>query len=815
MALALARSHALLAGALVAAVLGSAPSASCAHTLPSFAQVRADFHSSETWLLDRQGQRIQRVRTDFQARRGDWTALEDISPALLHAILLTEDKRFYEHSGVDWAAVGSAAWGNLWNERTRGASTITMQLAGLLNAELRARTGGRTWRQKWRQLWSARDLEAHWSKAEILEAYVNLAPFRGELIGIDSLARNTFGKAPSGLDAREVALTAALLRAPNAPATRVAERACLILAQAQSPWGQDCRALRLYTEAALSRPAQRATSGDAPHFARYVMRGAAQPQPVQPAQPTATHDHTPPANAARVREVREVHAVREIPSSLDSRLQRHAAQVLQQQVQALTRHNVHDGAALVLDNASGEVLAWVGTSGLSRSPEVDAVLGLRQPGSTLKPFLYAQAIAQKRLTAASLLEDSPTRIPTAFGLYAPENYDQSYKGWVSVRQALGSSLNIPAVRTLRMVSPESFAQLLRALELHLPEPAGYYGYALALGGVDANLLQLTNAYRTLANGGLHSPIRTQVQPLPTTTQATHPGANAALPVTSPTLSLALSPDSRRVLDAPVAYIVGDILSDRHARLLTFGTDSALATRFWSAVKTGTSQDMRDNWAIGYTPHFTIGVWVGNADGSPMHNVSGIAGAAPVWASIAAFAHRLRPGQRPAPPPELVRLRVRYLAENTGENDRLSAAPSPALLLEAERDEWFLPGTEQAQFTLRRAPAPALAAPSGTGAGGRDPTPARPDARILEPADGTILALDPDIPPTNQMLRIASNHPAPSWWLNGQRVSGLQPGHRHWYWPPTPGRHTIELRSASGQRVIDRVRIEVRGASLKP
>ncbi|WP_244610126.1 transglycosylase domain-containing protein [Lampropedia puyangensis] len=453
--------------------------------LPSFVQVQQTWQSSARWLLDRTGTRIQRIRTDFNARRGDWVALADVSPALLHAVLLTEDKHFYEHSGVDWGAVGAAAWGNLWNERTRGASTITMQLAGLLHENLRARAGGRSWGQKWRQLWLSRELEDTWSKAQILEAYLNLVPFRGEIIGIDALSRSLFNKAAHGLDMREAAIAAALLRAPNASVARLSERACQVLQQAQSPWGNDCKAVALFTEAALRNRHYDAESGIAPHFARYAMR-----------QWSAAHPNT--------------QLPEQLPSTLDARIQTHALHSLQLHLNALQGRNVQDGAAIVLDNATGNVLAWVGSSGqaLSQADQVDSVLAMRQPGSTLKPFLYAQALAEHRLTAASLLNDSPAKIPTQYGIYAPENYDQGYKGWVSVRQALGSSLNIPAVRTLLMVSPEAFSAQLRLLGFSLPEPSGYYGYSLALGGVDVSLLQLTNAYRSFANGGLRSDVHT-------------------------------------------------------------------------------------------------------------------------------------------------------------------------------------------------------------------------------------------------------------------------------------------------------------------
>ncbi|RMX03030.1 penicillin-binding protein 1C [Corticibacter populi] len=736
--------------------------------LPGFEAVRQDWRASETWLLDRHGQRLQRVRTDFSVRRGDWVALEDMSPALLHAIVLTEDKRFYEHSGVDWSAVSAAAWSNLWNERTRGASTITMQLAGLLNESLRSRAGGRSWQQKWRQLWSARDLEDLWSKAEILEAYLNLVPFRGEMVGIDALSRSLFDKAPDGLDLRESAIAAALLRAPNAPVATVAQRACLALQQGGSHWGGDCKALALYTTAALQRRHFNPVSGPAPHFAHHLLARQRQPAAGQ---------------------AEDGHAEQSIVTSLDARIQRHALRSLHTHLGALQGRNVQDGAVLVLDNASGEVLAWVGSSGqaLSRAAEVDAVLAPRQPGSTLKPFLYAQAIAQRRLTAASLLHDSPASIPTEFGIYAPQNYDEGYKGWVSVRQALGSSLNIPAVRALRMVSPEAFSQQLRALGLSLPEPSGYYGYSLALGGVDASLLELTNAYRTLANGGWHSDVRL------TPRQARNSAEDQAE-------NRADDTGGQRVLDAAVAFIVTDMLADRHARVLTFGTDSQLATRFWSAVKTGTSKDMRDNWAIGFTPRFTIGVWVGNADGSPMQEVSGVSGAAPVWADVAAYLHRLQPAHAPAPPAALVHQAVHYDIPAGNARERFQ---------EADRLEWFLPGTEQAVFSLNVPDEVPDEPPADTVTGGAEAA----RARILRPDSGTILALDPDIPPHNQMLRLSASRADVRWYVNQQPVTGLTDA-RNWYWPPMPGRHRIELRSADGERLLDAVQIEVRGASLK-
>ena len=236
-------SGAALRACVCAALLAFA--AAPAMALPSYAAVRAGWHSSETLLLSRDGEVLQRIRTDASVRRGEWVALADVSPALRSAMLLSEDKRFYEHSGVDWQAATAAAWANLWNERTRGASTITMQLAGLIDApggaDLRQRPGGRSVVQKIGQVAAAEVLDRRWRKAQILEAYLNLVPFRGELVGIDALSRTLFGKAAHGLDDREAAITAALVRAPNASSAQVARRACGVLREMQAAVAAPCR----------------------------------------------------------------------------------------------------------------------------------------------------------------------------------------------------------------------------------------------------------------------------------------------------------------------------------------------------------------------------------------------------------------------------------------------------------------------------------------------------------------------------------------------------------------------------------------------
>ena len=709
-----------------------------AWALPSAQEVRTSHRASDVHILSREGEVLQRLRTDLQVRRGQWVALRDVSPALRLALLVSEDQRFYAHSGVDWRAASAAAWGNLWNTKTRGASTITMQLAGLLDEDWRARNSGRSVGQKLGQALVATQLERHWRKDQILEAYLNLLPFRGELVGIDALSRTLFGKAPHGLDEVEASIAAALVRGPNASPVVVAQRACGVwqdlVRQQMVAARADCTALQWRAEQALRARLWPASEGLAPHWAQRVW---------------AARDA-----AAQIPE-------QGLTTTVSATTQRLAVESLQRHLRELQGRSVEDGAVVVLDNRSGEVLAWVGSSGtLSQAAEVDGVLASRQPGSTLKPFLYAQALEEQRLTAASLLEDSAAHIATGAGLYIPQNYDRRFQGWVSVRRALAGSLNVPAVRTLVMVTPDAFFAQLRQLGLPLRENAGYHGYSLALGSAEVPLLHLTNAYRALANGGRYA--------------AVAPSLLAEKVPVQPV----------QVLSPQAAFVVGDILADAQARAATFGLDSVLVTRFWTAVKTGTSKDMRDNWAVGWSQRYTVGVWVGNASGAAMHGVSGSSGAAPIWADIMAGLHARTPSHAPAAPPGVVQQAVAFGATP------LDPGSEPG------RREWFIAGTEQAQFA-RPARTPQAAQSAAT-------------ARIEMPVPGTILALDPDIPPSRQQLQLRADRPRVRWFIDGVQVGT---GARA-QWQPWPGLHVVQLQDARG-RLLDSVTVEVRGAAVRP
>lgn len=695
---------------------------------PTFQEIRTAHTPSDAWLLARDGRELQQLRLDKTARRLQWTPIEEVSPALLRALLFSEDKRFYEHAGVDWNAAAASAWRNLWNTKTRGASTLTMQLTGLLQEGAKGRQKRRNALEKAGQAADALWLDQRWQKDEILEAYLNLVGFRGELQGVSAMSHGLFGKSPAGLDERESAIAAALLRAPNALPSKVAQRACVLLKAMNR--GQECDGLEGYVALHLRGPFGINGPDDAPHLARKLIE--------RPGQ--------------------------RVVSSLDYDVQLAATRSLRANLLQLQNRNVQDGAVVVLDNATGEVLAWVGSSGdLSEASAFDAVTAPRQAGSTLKPFLYALAIEQKRLTAASLLDDSPVRISTSSGLYVPQNYDKHFVGPVSLRMALGSSLNVPAVRTLLLVGPDAFHQRLKKLGFEtLRETGDYYGYSLALGSADVSLLALTNAYRTLANGGEWRPVLMQPR--------------------APSI-----PAPYHALGPQAAAIVSDILSDRSARVHTFGLDSTLATRYWTAVKTGTSKDMRDNWCIGYSQRYTVGVWVGNAGGEPMHDVSGVSGAAPVWREVMDVLHRDRGDLRflsvPPQMPKGVEIR----------NIRFEPP------IEPPRREMFMPGTGQDMIRANLTTEERL----------DGKTRSQGMLRIVYPGEGTIIGLDPDIPPTHQRVVFKAGAQLKRDWY--WRLDGKQQKGEIWF--PMPGRHVLTLHDAAGQEV-DRVRFEVRGASVK-
>lgn len=709
--------HVAVVGAvLLALAAGAVDYATLPPTLPGYGDARRAWQPSEAWLYDRHGALIDSARVNFAKRRLGWVALDDVSPAVRTAVIEAEDRRFFSHGGVDFFALGSAARDRLAGHQQRGASTLTMQLAGFLSQDLAA-PGARGWQDKLRQMRAAWALERGWSKAQILEAYLNFAGFRGEAQGIGAAALGLFGKTPAALALDEALLLAALLPNPQAPPPAIARRACRLaqkVQQAGAAGADHCQFLEAAAWSMLGPTRSLALDpGLAPHLAARLLTKAGL----------------------------------KVATTLDAAVQRIAISALARQLRGLGPARVRDGAVVVVDNASGDVLAYVGgVGGGSTAPQVDGAASYRQAGSTLKPFLYAAAMEKAYLTPASILDDSPVQLDTASGLYVPQNYDRDFKGPVSARTALAASLNVPAVRTLLLVGVDDFRDRLWDSGYRgLTEDGGYYGFSLALGSAEVTLMEQVAAYRALGRGGQWAPLR--------------------LTMDAPRVP------PRAITSPQAAWLIADVLADPNARAGTFGLDSALRLPFWAAVKTGTSKALRDNWCIGFSREFTVGVWVGNLEGDAMRAVSGVSGAAPVWRDVMRALYARGPG---APPPAMpAGIEPRAIRFAGG--------------IEQPRREYFLRGTAQSEF----APAPQLAL--------------RP--RITNPVSGAIYALDPDIPLAHQRLAIGvSGAMAAHHLVLDARDLGAATGQTLVLAPP--GRHRLRLLDAAGH-VVDQIIFSVR------
>lgn len=530
-----------------------------APAVPDFSGLEKSYKSSDLFLVDRKGQPLQQWRQDMSKRSFLWVKYKDISPEVISAVLLSEDRNFLSHHGVDWKALVASAYQRSFKDSSRGGSTISMQLLKLLHPRKHLWRG---FSGKIRQIVAVSFLESRWSKEQILEAYLNLVGFRGESRGISAAVWNMYGQTPRDVSRLDATLLAVLIRSPNADAKQWAQRACW-----QAP--DLCAAFESRIRHANNLKMN--TTNEALHLAQRISREGRRGL---------------------------------VQTTLDRELQNYIQEQITGQIRKLKEQNVSDAAVLVIENATGEVWAYVGGSGdLSSAPYVDGVQALRQAGSTLKPFLYATAFEKKLLNAESWIEDSAVDIVFDRGVYKPQNHDRQFYGWVMVKTALGSSLNVPAVKVFKLLNDDSFWSKLKNLNFKNLEDPEHYGPALALGVADVTLEDLTLAYRSLAREGYFGPMKWQT--------------DEVLPPAQPVFT----PESARE--------VRKILSENQNRALGFGLDSALALA-GAAVKTGTSKDMRDNWCVGMNDRFTVGVWVGNFGGEPMWNVMGVSGAAPIW-----------------------------------------------------------------------------------------------------------------------------------------------------------------------------------------
>ena len=531
-------------------------------------------------IVDREGRLLHEARSR-SGGYGRWVGLDEISPWLVLATVSSEDRFFRWHLGVDPTGVGRALWLDVSGGRLAyGGSTVTQQLAKMLQPRPRTLPG------KLAEAVDAARLEVRFSKDEILEQYLNRAYYGRLTTGVEAASERWFGKHASALGLDEAVLLAILPRAPNAydlerfPERALRRRAHVLAQLAARGWVPADLAAK-----AAAVPIRLVDPVRAPR-ARHVLD----------ALPAALLDGSSPVVVTTI----DV----ELQERLETRLRDHLAD--------LEGREADQAAVVVLDNATGDVLAMLGSRRYDEpdaSGAVNAALAPRPPGSTLKPFVYALAIRDGASASTPVLD-----VPTVWRGFRPRNAHLDHAGLVSLKDALGSSLNVPAVRTADQVGIERFAGLLDELRIGAgtqPESLG-----LALGSAPVRLVDLANAYATLARGGVERAWRLL--------GPEQPPASA-----------------RRVLDAASAFQVTRILSDARARRREFGVETPLELPFPAAVKTGTSKSFCDDFVVGYTPAVTVAVWVGNFDGRPMHALVAMQGAAPLWrdAMLAAMEHR--------------------------------------------------------------------------------------------------------------------------------------------------------------------------------
>jgi penicillin-binding protein 1C len=697
-------------------------------------------------IEDHAGLPLRATRTP-DGSRGGWTPLAEVDPRLVQAFLAAEDHRFFGHRGVDVRSAARALRDRATGGRRAGASTLTMQTARLLLPI------GRTWPGKARQtLWALR-LEAHLPKRAILEQYLNRVPLGRASVGVSAAAGLYFGASARELSLGQAALLAGIARTPArdnplaSPARARARRDAVLARMQRLGFATAEEVARARTEPVLP-PAER-NAFRAPHFTARLLQDAEAGR--------LPRDGT-------------------LRTSLDLELQALIEGEVRHTVRTLGDRGARHAAAVVLDNATGEVLAWVGSPDFWEPGvgQVDMVASPRQPGSTLKPFLYGLAFDRGH-TASTVLPDVPRSFATTLGPYRPQNYDRRFRGPVRAREALASSYNVPAVEVAERVGVEAFLEALhRAGFSSLRQGASHYGLGLALGTGDVTLLELANAYRALANGGEWTPVRV--------TPSSHAPAGG-----------------ERVMSRGSAALVLSILGDADARSPGFGTETPFDFPFPAAAKTGTSRHFTDNWAVGVTRGFTVAVWVGNFSGRPMEGVSGITGAGPLlYRSMLAAASRRPPGALPAPEDAgLVPVRVCRLSG-------LRATTGCESLV-----EWFLPGTEPGPDHWERAgrlTLPSEYAEWATSQGGRWAAAAGAGEerfRIVSPRDGDRYTIPLGVEARYATLSLhAAGRTGPvRWFVDGREV----PGGR---WSLVPGAHTVRALAPSGD--THEVRITVGG-----
>lgn len=665
---------------------------------------------SKPQLLDRRGIPLT-VTYQNEWNVHDQIALHEVPSLLQHAFIYAEDKRFYEHNGIDWTARFNAVWQNLVALKSlRGASTISEQVIRML------RPRPRTLWSRWLEGWEAQALEAKFDKATIFEFYLNQIPYASQRRGIQQAATHYFDRDISTLNSKEMLALAVLVRAPSRfdlykDTERIEGRLSTLADRLQRAGLISINEKTKQSALTLTKPKP---DIDALHFAHHILQKSGNRNDKQ------------------------------IQTTLDAEIQMAGQQLLSERLNQLQSKNVNNAAMLVIDHTRSEVLAWVNAS-TGDGEAYDAVLVPRQPGSTLKPFVYATAL-ERGWTASTMIEDAPLKEGVGFGAHSYRNYSNTYYGDISLREALGNSLNIPAIKAVQFVGSESLHNKLNQMGVNqLALRSVDYGNGIALGNAELSLFALAQAYTTLANRGMYAPLRTTLSPNSVITQ-------------------------QQVFSPQVSSIISNILSDPNARALEFGRGSVLNLPVQTAMKTGTSNDYRDAWIVGYNYRYVVAIWMGNLDNRPMQSVTGSLG--PALVARAMFA-RLNRGKTTQPLYLSRQLAERSVCIDSGELANRDCA---------SRMEWF--------------------------DSNHQPTKPRPAASQHQPAfrykiefpfDRMHIARDPRIPDDSEsiefQLSTSDQVKTVEWFLNDALIhtSTNSLENTRYQWSLIPGEHTLTAR----------------------
>lgn len=614
-----------LAALVAISTAGVMATITAAATVKSFAGSLSDpslilnRKNTGTTILDRNGQVLFEV---YGANNIKQLNIKEIPDPVIKATLAAEDPHFYSHQGLSVRGTTRAIFRDITHQQAlEGGSTITQQLVknALLSPE-------KTLVRKYREIILALQIEKRYSKDQILQMYLNKTYYGQGSFGIESASQTYFHKSASELSVGEAALLAGLPLGPsrldpNLNPEGAMSRRNFILSQMHGLGYITPQQYQSAKSEALLVHARQIKIA-APHFVFYVLD--------------------------QLREIYGDELVEKggitVYTTLDLTKHQLAERIVAEQVQKLKSRQVTNGGLVALDPTNGDILAMVGSSDYNQPiwGKFNVTTSLLQPGSTFKPIAYAAAF-KEGYNGATVVNDKPLALPSGDGtLYRPVNYDGKFRGPVTLRRALSNSLNIPAIEVLRHAGiPDTLATAkdLGITSLNQPDR---YGLSLVLGGGEVQALEMAGVFATFANSGI------KVTPM------------AIMRVTDKSgkeITIARAAKPERVLDARIAYMLSDIMSDNNARQEIFGSNSPLKLSRPAAVKTGTTNDFRDNWTIGYTPQLATAVWVGNNDHSPMREVDGITGAAPIWNKFMEEAHRGLPPQAFIQPPGLSRVKV--------------------------------------------------------------------------------------------------------------------------------------------------------------